>query len=555
MYTKKNQQHTSKGNGKVDSKRRLMTDTITARLPPNSSTPSSATPSSSSNGNGNSQQRKMSKFTPRELIDDLDDSSLSIFKMYQRKSYLPQSQRIANIAWRIQNKKLAERAKEKNNQIDVQTTKPVPVPVPVPNAIGEKIIENLNDPNLDEFDYVAHIRRISQEEYGLNNESGEVGQSTDQTPTLQQLQQLQHQQRLVLLLLLAHAPTAAPMQVAKSTTFNSPESNSNSLTSQSSSIFSSVKSSNISSKTDPNFLATYINSLETSLQQDYKASMMDSPPKVKRQSSTMSASFSNSSTNGNPNSNKKILQCTNCQTRTTPLWRKSSSGDLLCNACGLFYKLHGVLRPLSTTANATGNLNTGKQPQSQQSPHNQQPKVQPPAANKVNDRTIMNNNMNLFNYMKDNNNETNNNSTKTQSISQRERQPLLFHQPISPNIISHHHHHGPNIGMSKSLDDTNLHNSEFLEMDPFMNDNTHTEPNSEYIDKLLNANLFQTESYNIGGDHHHHETHNSKDDHDLYGYQMEGEAEMEGISDEILIDTAESNSHNWNWLDFGPSKH
>ncbi|CAH2354084.1 hypothetical protein CLIB1423_14S01662 [[Candida] railenensis] len=549
MYTKKNQQHTSKGHGKSDSKRRSMTDTITARLPQNSGTPNSATSSSSSNGNGNSQQRKISKFTPRELIDDLDDSSLSIFKMYQRKSYLPQSQRIANIAWRIQNKKLAERAKEKHDSFEIQTTKPVPVPVP--SAIGGKIIENLNDPNLDEFDYVAHIRRISQEEYGLNNESGDVGQSDEQTPTSQHSQQKQQHQQRSSSSSSTQASTAAPMQVSKSTTFNSPESNSNSLTSQSSSIFSSVKSSNFSNKTDPNFLATYINSLETSLQQDYKASMMDSPPKAKRQSSTMSASFSNSSNNGNPSNNKKILQCTNCQTRTTPLWRKSSSGDLLCNACGLFYKLHGVLRPLSTTTNATGNLNTGKQSQSQMSLQNQQPK----AANKVNDRTIMNNNMNLFNYMKDNNNETNNNSTKTQSISQRERQPSSFHQPISPNIISHHHHHGPNIGISKSLDDTNSHNSEFLEMDPFINDNSHAEPNSEYIDKLLNANLFQTESYNIGGDHHHHESHNSKEDHDMYGYQMEGSAEMEGISDEILIDSAESNSHNWNWLDFGPSKH
>ncbi|CAI8508357.1 unnamed protein product [Hanseniaspora opuntiae] len=39
--------------------------------------------------------------------------------------------------------------------------------------------------------------------------------------------------------------------------------------------------------------------------------------------------------------------CSNCGTEKTPLWRRSVSGDPLCNACGLFYKLHGVNRPLS----------------------------------------------------------------------------------------------------------------------------------------------------------------------------------------------------------------
>lgn len=39
--------------------------------------------------------------------------------------------------------------------------------------------------------------------------------------------------------------------------------------------------------------------------------------------------------------------CTNCKTTKTPLWRRSQSGTPLCNACGLFLKLHGVVRPLS----------------------------------------------------------------------------------------------------------------------------------------------------------------------------------------------------------------
>ncbi|CAH6723758.1 hypothetical protein CLIB1444_19S01244 [[Candida] jaroonii] len=51
------------------------------------------------------------------------------------------------------------------------------------------------------------------------------------------------------------------------------------------------------------------------------------------------------------NSNNNIMDgnvsCTNCHTKTTPLWRRNADGQPLCNACGLFLKLHGVVRPLS----------------------------------------------------------------------------------------------------------------------------------------------------------------------------------------------------------------
>nr|QPG02361.1 pannier [Parhyale hawaiensis] len=40
------------------------------------------------------------------------------------------------------------------------------------------------------------------------------------------------------------------------------------------------------------------------------------------------------------------LMCSNCGTTTTTLWRRNNDGEPVCNACGLYFKLHGVPRPL-----------------------------------------------------------------------------------------------------------------------------------------------------------------------------------------------------------------
>ncbi|RDA86964.1 hypothetical protein CP532_6745 [Ophiocordyceps camponoti-leonardi (nom. inval.)] len=55
--------------------------------------------------------------------------------------------------------------------------------------------------------------------------------------------------------------------------------------------------------------------------------------------------MSPAATSGGGGSN--LPTCQNCATSTTPLWRRDEYGAVLCNACGLFLKLHGRPRPSS----------------------------------------------------------------------------------------------------------------------------------------------------------------------------------------------------------------
>ncbi|CAO3657001.1 unnamed protein product [Mucor hiemalis] len=75
-------------------------------------------------------------------------------------------------------------------------------------------------------------------------------------------------------------------------------------------------------------------------QQPEQSSKECTPIASPSSSSTTSESSTSSETQVN-------LICANCQTTTTPLWRRDEGGQPICNACGLYFKLHSVHRPIT----------------------------------------------------------------------------------------------------------------------------------------------------------------------------------------------------------------
>lgn len=82
---------------------------------------------------------------------------------------------------------------------------------------------------------------------------------------------------------------------------------------------------------------------------------------ARQMSSTSLSNYKRGSTSSITEMQKKPpLLCFNCKTQKTPLWRRDSHGNTLCNACGLFQKLHGTMRPLSLKTDVIKKRNNKK---------------------------------------------------------------------------------------------------------------------------------------------------------------------------------------------------
>lgn len=561
------------------------------------------------------------------LIADTDNSSIEIFKMYQNKNYLPHNQRISNIAWRIQNKKLMLGASgtapasnrsssgsvngiakpihrlnsvssNRSNSISAKNSGPVTV-----NGSKRDLLDNLNDPNLDEFDYVAHIRRISQEEYNQanimaknNNQSNKQSDSINNNTT---------------------------------NSITSPDSSTNTLTSLNSAIFGTMKSSattatstssnkplevsfanNNNAKNIPgnnNFLSSYINSLESTLKLDYKLNQ-NSEFDTSLQSNTVSNStsvsppkFKQRQPSVGTGIGKRVLQCTNCQTKTTPLWRKANNGDLLCNACGLFYKLHGVLRPLNNNSGSGSSTNhiANSDPISNSGNNsgNSSASVKNPS-----DKIILNNNTNLFNglqLLKSNFSPSSapKSNINTSNVNQNDRfssndfdlsnyDGNKFYDSTNKDMVNmdsfldftqpgtnaDNNPSRTNIGINSNNANISINaNSGLSSSLPVNNFQNHQHTpvggnNVDEIDKLLNINLFQSDSFTIGNksgsgfydlDSQPGQSGLAGVNEDMYvGDQMQ-QSHLNANLDLDLIDGSQTNgnangSAGWNWLDFSP---
>ncbi|XP_063696699.1 uncharacterized protein LOC134827795 isoform X2 [Culicoides brevitarsis] len=74
-------------------------------------------------------------------------------------------------------------------------------------------------------------------------------------------------------------------------------------------------------------------------------------PQIMQQTRAQSTRTQKAKTQSHQNpaakSNRSNVTCANCSTNATTLWRRNNNGEPVCNACGLYFKLHGTLRPHS----------------------------------------------------------------------------------------------------------------------------------------------------------------------------------------------------------------
>lgn len=274
---------------------------------------------------------KLSNQSAKDLLSLQNDIKTNhlINKMYSNKnlSTLPNNERIKNLSWRLNslyelNNFKKHCRKEKQRQLQQQHKKKQLTAV----AARSKSKKSINDPIDDEFDYVAHIKKISQEEFIPHQPSAAAPVLTTNDLNIHLLNS----------------------NLQNNITFNNSHlNNNNNFSNYLNSLESTILDTSPTSSTTTTATTSTCTSTSNSVPLEFHKRPVTLP--------TSSPSFSSFSTNISTNTsagsvanpgNNTIITCSNCHTNTTPLWRRSSNGEILCNACGLFYKLHGVIRPV-----------------------------------------------------------------------------------------------------------------------------------------------------------------------------------------------------------------
>jgi GATA-binding protein len=113
--------------------------------------------------------------------------------------------------------------------------------------------------------------------------------------------------------------------------------------------------------------------------------------------------------------NMTIPTCKNCKTQTTPLWRRDETGQVLCNACGLFLKLHGRPRPISLKSDVIKSRNRVKH-SNKSSPNTPELKAKDSNNVSINNQ---NGNLNISGQLNNNGNINNLNGSLNNKISSK----------------------------------------------------------------------------------------------------------------------------------------
>lgn len=135
---------------------------------------------------------------------------------------------------------------------------------------------------------------------------------------------------------------------------------------------------NFNSKRSTSQISLYNNS-NTNNENMYALSAANTTNSVRKNSlprqmsSTSLSNYRKTSVSTQDRPDADAVHCFNCKTYKTPLWRRSPEGKVLCNACGLFQKLHGTMRPLSLKTDVIRKRNSKKRKNIQPDQSSNQP--------------------------------------------------------------------------------------------------------------------------------------------------------------------------------------